>query len=424
MFAISICLAWWALWVWLGGPASGLVLTWLLTFPFWSDIWCRLGCSEAHATLGTAMVGAAAAAIVLEMRRLRVLNRARWNSYWALLAAGAILAVGAKENFLILLPIVWVLMAWVARRRPLGIVPWLAGTAITLAGFWVAGVIMVATSHAGVDVYQQPTGMVHRLQALIDWMKTGVGATWVCLGCVAVGLMVMLYFAGRPGPARRLRRRHAVLSSSLLFALFAATVLSQVFFYNGTFPSQDHTRYDFPGLIAAALAAVTAVELIMGFLAPLPSGEGGRYSGRVWAWPTNNPRTNGTLAPQNPASTVTPRPHPAGVPATLSRPRGGEGHSTPRAGTGRPGPARPQPWLRAHRPCRRSQCSRNPELHEQDRKNQPAGTNPTPASPAFRGLSPRQFGVCNIRPGLFTGESGHQPRIPHDSLRHQTFCRS
>ncbi len=90
----------------------------------------------------------------------------RWNAWWVLLGAGAILAVGAKENFLIYLPIVWIFLAWVARQRRLGAVAWTAGLLTTLVGFWIAGVIVVATSHAGVDVYDQPTGLGHRLQAL------------------------------------------------------------------------------------------------------------------------------------------------------------------------------------------------------------------------------------------------------------------
>ena len=61
------------------------------------------------------------------------------------------------------------------------------------------------------------------------------------------------------------------------------------------------------------------LEKISGHIAPLPEGEGGRYSGRVRAWPTGDSRINAMFLRQNSTSFVLPRPHPAGRPATLSR---------------------------------------------------------------------------------------------------------
>ncbi len=53
-------------------------------------------------------------------------------------------------------------------------------------------------------------------------------------------------------------------------------------------------------------------------IAPLPPGEGDRYSGRVRAWRTGDSRINALFSSPDSTFLVLPRPHPAGRPATLS----------------------------------------------------------------------------------------------------------
>ncbi len=67
---------------------------------------------------------------------------------------------------------------------------------------------------------------------------------------------------------------------------------------------------------AAALSAECGKK--SGHAAPLPPGEGGRYSGRVRAWHTGYSRVTAVFLWRDSASFVFPRPHPAGRPATLS----------------------------------------------------------------------------------------------------------
>ncbi len=62
----------------------------------------------------------------------------------------------------------------------------------------------------------------------------------------------------------------------------------------------------------------------LGRIASLPPGEGGVYSRRVRAWQTGDPRITTAFPQPDSALPLTPRPHPAGRPATLSRPGRGE----------------------------------------------------------------------------------------------------
>src|SRR5262249_32315601 len=106
-FGLTCCLAWWALWVWLGGLPAAVIVAWVFRFPFWSDVWCRLGATEDGGALGTAMVAAAIAGITVRGRRARSGRGVSCAGWWVMLAGGAVLAMGAKESFLFLVPMVW-----------------------------------------------------------------------------------------------------------------------------------------------------------------------------------------------------------------------------------------------------------------------------------------------------------------------------
>lgn len=273
MFAAAMTLGWFALWTWLGGVASGLVLAWLLTWGYWVDVWCRLGCSEAHGALGAAMLAAGAALVSLDLRRAparpSVGTRRRWSANcnwplgWFLAAGGAILAGGSKENFLALTPLVWLLMFWASRRRRLGVAGWAAGIASTAVAGFIAAVILAGVLTRQTDFYQNPVSAGQRAAVLLGWVASDFGRWWTPLAATGLVAAVTTWTLarkpspGRPGP----RRRAALLAPAVLLLACVALLASQVVFYNGRFPTA--IRYDFPGLPAAILAGVALAQLLL-----------------------------------------------------------------------------------------------------------------------------------------------------------------
>lgn len=277
MFGLTFMLAWWALWVWLGGVEAGAVVAWLFTFTFWCDVWCRLGCSEGHNALGTAMFAAAAAALTLEARRsrgtLRPMRRLRTAAAWGVMFLGIALAIGAKENLLVLTPLMGLFILWHGWRR-LRIEAWVGVALVVALSALIAGVVFVATRNAKVDFYANPASLGFRLRAAMGWIGSRQGLGWAALAGLGLLAAVPAWFAPRwlqTATARasfaRFTRPRAWLIAALVMTLF-----SQVFFYVGEFPT--NTRYDFPGLVAVLLVAVVLADLVLGLL--------DRAAGRGW----------------------------------------------------------------------------------------------------------------------------------------------
>lgn len=266
-FFLAILLSWWAMAIWLGGVEACLVLAWLLGLGFWRDVWCRMGSAgESLGATGIAMMAAAAAGLWLEVRRGRRLRPPRrvlreWG-WWLLMAGGTLLALGSKESFLPLLPVLWLFMLWVGWRHGLGWAGRVCGLAASLAGLWILAVLLVAVAGSGRDYYQNPVSLGSRLGVLTAWALGWPGLGWTIVGAGALvaagGLWGVVTRRGTPW-----RRRVARLmpTAAMLLLIFAGTVLAQVVVYNGKLPTSS--RYDFPGLIAAMLLLVAGVDLAL-----------------------------------------------------------------------------------------------------------------------------------------------------------------
>jgi hypothetical protein len=256
-------------------PAS-LFLLYALTQRFWADIWCRLGPGETYAALGSALYLAGFQGVW----RSGTGGRAR---DWLLLLAGSLLAIGSKENFLLLaLPTVALLALLWARRR-LGAVAIVASAAILVFSAFVGGSVALALSRAGGDVYGASVTPGYRLALLRD----GAGLFFAGFSPwdLTAGLAVLAFAAyglagptvlGRIGPVVA-RGAGAVLALAVLYA-------TQYAFYRGA--PRSGTRYDFPGALAAPLAllvvAHSAVALLraLGFdRGPLRGVEAGLVAG-------------------------------------------------------------------------------------------------------------------------------------------------
>ena len=255
----------------LGTIMGGLCCLLLLSHRFWADVLCQLGPAEAYCVVPLAL-------FFLGFVELWRHKRPKADSlWWGILVSSAVIAVGAKENFLFLLPISAALFAHVWRRnRPGSFSIFLNGLLVAFGLFITIAVILGLRKH-GADVYLNPVDLSHRLQVL----KSGVLPFthwkiqlpfWISLVLLVVSAT---YRKSRPnservgGTFRELKRLFWIQS-----ALLSLWYL-QFVFYNGAWP--NGTRYDFPGVLASDLAYLVLLSSPIRILRLYPESRSPRH---------------------------------------------------------------------------------------------------------------------------------------------------
>jgi hypothetical protein len=229
---------------WLYIECTGLVLGTLFTaftlsFAMWVDIWTRsTGTNEQYAAFGCAIYALAAWQFV---RRWRADERL--NASCLAMAAGAIIAMGSKENMLILeLPLVAVLAAGLWYRR-LGPISAIALSVAIAFGVWIAASIVVYFLGAKVeDIYGNS---VHGGLFRAKWMVlVYAGAFLAAIDLFATDLVLR-----KLGDNEKLKRfRSRAWRYSLYASVIAGVFVFNFIFYTGGIPAGG--RYDFPAVLA------------------------------------------------------------------------------------------------------------------------------------------------------------------------------
>lgn len=260
---------------WLGSMLASLLALASLTYSFWADIFSRLGPAEIYAVVGVALFVQGLAALC---SRKYVAVSASW---WLLLTAGALLAMGSKENFLLLLPCTWLLAASLWRRRQLR---WFGGVClllITTYGLFIGLVVFAKLRHTQVDVYQASVAPQDRASLLKPAVETFVsraeGELLIWGGAVTFAITLCAFLL-RPAN----RRLRSMLIRALLAAAGAILLfVSQYVFYNGDWPNDR--RYDFPGLLVYPFLAGVELWLLLGALRSMRISSASRRAVYGWA---------------------------------------------------------------------------------------------------------------------------------------------
>ena len=256
MFAVALALVGLVLARTIGLLPCALFVLYMLTLRFWGDIWCRLGPGETYAALGLALYLTGFSGLASS----RAATSGGTARDWLLLTVGSLLAMGSKENFLLLaLPTAGLLaLSWVRGRARAIALP-AAAVSLAFAAF-VAACILLAVSRAGGDVYGASVAPGYRIALFREGAIRFLGAfsPWDLAAGLAVLTLALKAFAATTtsrAAARVLARAGlAVLALALLHA-------AQYAFYRGF--QQTGMRYDFPGALAASLALlVIAVSMV------------------------------------------------------------------------------------------------------------------------------------------------------------------
>lgn len=237
---------------WLGMVAGATALACFAALWMWFDIFGRLGSGETYAA------PASVAFVWWTVEILEARGRAGWLP-WIGLVLSALVAIGSKENFVILAPLT-LLVAAIDRRH--GARSWagaVASAVVCAAAAVVIGVVAVGiANNGGRDVYQRSVGLAGLLdigdpaarRTLRKLVTYGLPLAAGCVGA-AIG------WARAPHTAAGARRRRWCGAAAIL----CVAALSQVAFYRGDVFKK--CRYDLPlvpivGTLAIGLVAAAA----------------------------------------------------------------------------------------------------------------------------------------------------------------------
>jgi hypothetical protein len=235
-----ICTLWYLTAQFIGLLSGGLFTLFILSGLYWPDIFARLGADETYAVLGFTffVLGAYGVITHAELRALKL--------DWLFILLGSIIAVGSKENEIILIVPLAFLFIFQLKRRKFS--RWIL-IAFMLSMGWIlsiSSVLVVALAATGMDQYANSVHPVERIGVLIHGIFSLRGVSILIPLLISLGLWgYYARFCKKPIISKYLR----YLSFSIM-AIFVF-YLSQYVFYNGYWPANN--RYDFPGMLYTPL---------------------------------------------------------------------------------------------------------------------------------------------------------------------------
>jgi hypothetical protein len=225
-----------------------IFLVFAISAKYWIDIFAKLGPAEIYATIGTALYFLGFYHYLQFLMNTPVppktLLSTRSNAI--LMTIGAIISIGSKENFTILvLPSVF-LIVYAYLKKKSNLFLYLNVLMVTLYGLFVLLAILLAVNTSGADIYANDVTIQGRCSILFDAIPKLASDLKIYVSCPAMLLLgFAVYFLKNPKfiPFLIVLKNFAVA-----FILTSFIYLSQIVFYNGNWP--NGSRYDFPGVLA------------------------------------------------------------------------------------------------------------------------------------------------------------------------------
>ena len=240
MFAVFIAAMWSVFTRTLGGVLGSLIAIYMLTYQYLGAVWACLGPGEQYASVGFALFLLGCSSVY---EKLCQSNTGKIDREVVLLWIGSFLAMGSKENFLILvLPLSLILVFAVHKRRigPAGIL--LIISALVYAVL-IAGAVGLALSKTGSDIYGNSSGVWSRLIVAMAGSRKFLWPVLIPAALVILGGLLL----GRKYGSEVLRSywRSVLLAGALGVALMLM-ILWEFTFYNGKWPTGGRYRFSRP----------------------------------------------------------------------------------------------------------------------------------------------------------------------------------
>jgi hypothetical protein len=223
-------------------------VAWMLSAPYWVDIFARLGPAELYATLGLSLIiGSGLRAVGKEWR------------FWscASLALGVVLAAGSKENFLFLalIPLWLVCKQW----RQLSYINRSVCAAAICFCLWIGATVLIRLSVKGVDIYAHNVSAGSRLILISGFASRQDVKIWL-FGIVV--LVAVTFWIRRHPEKKRIidlyDLKKACTREVLILTGLLIVFASQYLFYSGDFGA---FRYWLPSELSKQMAVFIATGL-------------------------------------------------------------------------------------------------------------------------------------------------------------------
>jgi len=233
---LAVSLFWKLLSPRVGWLCGGLLCAYTLTFFYWVDIFGRLGPAEFYAVFGLPIyIWGLVNAIQVNSTKTRTILSG------LAIFLGAIICIGTKENFLILIiPSMYVAVK-TFKLKNISQLFFVIGSIIY--GFYIGIAVILGLSQSGVDVYSRSISPLIRLQVVFSSyiLKENLLVFGV-LGLLIIVLGgLLLIFRSSKGI------RKVLFQATFWLFMLIVIYFSQLVFYNGSWP--NGTRYDFPGML-------------------------------------------------------------------------------------------------------------------------------------------------------------------------------
>ncbi len=244
MFCISVMILWRIMQQNIGMIFSIVFVLFVFAFKYWSHIFVRIGPAETYAVFGIALYSFA---FMYFYRHIH--GKIELKYKWGLglcMSIGAMVSIGSKENFvLLIIPTIFLLYCGL-RKRKMNLVLLINSSVIIGFCLFVGIVIYLALSATGHDIYANDTTTSSRLKILLQGLLQVV-TKFKLLVIIPLGVLLGIIIRYKKGKDAFYTYIKVVKKNLILLAVILFIYLSQYVFYNGKWPHNGH--YDFPGML-------------------------------------------------------------------------------------------------------------------------------------------------------------------------------
>jgi hypothetical protein len=234
IFTFFLAVIWFVAQKFIGFVPAGVSTFYIFSYKYWADIFSRLGPSEVYAVLGFGIF------LICFENIVRTTSKAS-KSDWIGLCFGSILAMGSKENMILLLAPLAVLGGYLFFKKTFTKTAAISLVLSLAFGLFIVGASFVATQKTGTDIYRQSVATTDRVHLLVTSLKSNQVKQMIKISAFAVLLLI----AGLLVKEKKVSKYSAVFL--LVVTVLILIYTFQVVFYNGAWPTEG--RYDFPGML-------------------------------------------------------------------------------------------------------------------------------------------------------------------------------
>ena len=229
----------------------------IMTGNYWPDILTRLGPSEICAVIGIALYAYGLYQI------MNTLNSRKTQPIpWISFLIGGMIAIGSKENFVILaIPSFYLFLKLLVGRK--NIIKLLLPMLHILFSVFISIGILLAIGKIGHDVYANEITLINRMHLI----SAGISQTIQDLKIPEIILILGYLFVVSLKSQGKKKIIQVIAQSRTILFLMSFLIfcyLFQIVCYSGLWPT--NWRYDFPGILSKQLFWITCLILILEIL--------------------------------------------------------------------------------------------------------------------------------------------------------------